>query len=93
MMMQAVAPQRRISTTDSRLAPAFEMMLANSAIWKMIRESKVHQIDNVIASSGGEGMVTMGADLLRLFRAGAISRENAFICAANPDVLTRKLIS
>ena len=59
MVLQAVVSQQLIPTVDGRLTPAFEIMLVNSAIRSLIRDGKVHQMDNVIYSSMDEGMITM----------------------------------
>jgi len=73
------------------LAAAFEIMIVNSAIQNMIREGKVHQMDNVIYAGASEGMVTMDADILRLYQQKRISRENALLYATNPDLLCRRM--
>ncbi|MCQ4838121.1 type IV pilus twitching motility protein PilT, partial [[Clostridium] symbiosum] len=39
--------------------PAFEIMFLNDAIRTMVREGKIHQIDNVIATSMADGMISM----------------------------------
>ena len=91
MVLQAVVSQQLIPTVDGGLIPAFEIMLVNPAIRNLIRESKVHQIDNAIYSGAGEGMVAMDTDLFRLYREGKISRENALIYAASPETLKKKL--
>ena len=91
MVLQAVVSQQLIPTVDGKLVPAFEIMLVNSAIRNMIRESKVHQIDNVIYSSGGEGMIAMDADILRLYKSGIISKENALIYCTNTEAMSKKL--
>ena len=57
----------------------------------MIRESKIHQIDSVIYSSMGEGMITMDASLLRLYEAGRISRKEALLYSTNADYMEKKL--
>lgn len=92
MVLQAVVSQQLIPSVDGGLVPAFEIMLVNSAVRNMIRESKVHQIDNVIYSSGNEGMVSMDADILRLYRAGVISRENALLYCTNTETFQRRLV-
>jgi twitching motility protein PilT len=92
MVLQAVVSQQLVPTKDGKLMPAFEIMLVNSAIRNMIRESKVHQIDNAIYAGAGEGMVLMDADLLRLYQQGCITKENALIYCTNPDSLSKKLI-
>ncbi|NLJ31048.1 MAG: PilT/PilU family type 4a pilus ATPase [Clostridiales bacterium] len=91
MVLQAVVSQQLIPALDGSLVPAFEIMLVNPAIRNMIRESKVHQIDNAIAAGSGEGMISMDASLLSLYRKNVISRENMLFYAANPDSLEKKL--
>ena len=91
MVLRAVVSQRLIPTTDGGLYPAFEVMTVNSAIQSMIRDGKTHQIDNVIYAGSAQGMIAMDADLLRLYKIGKISRENALLYASNPDTLLRKL--
>ncbi|HAS73021.1 MAG TPA: type IV pili twitching motility protein PilT, partial [Clostridiales bacterium UBA8960] len=47
---------------------AFEIMVANPAIRNLIREGKTHQIQNVIQTGSNQGMQTMDASLLELYR-------------------------
>ena len=71
---------------------AFEIMHANGAIRSLIREGKVHQIDNAIASGGREeGMVSMDQSILNLFKAGKITAETALDYADNPEQLRRRM--
>lgn len=91
MVIQAVVSQQLIPTVDGGLTPAFEIMLANSAIRSLIRDGKVHQMDNVIYSGADEGMITMDADLLRLYKEGIISKENAMFYCTNPEAMARRL--
>lgn len=91
MVLRAVVSQQLVPDVDGGLAPAFEIMLANSAIQNMIRDGKVHQMDNVIYSSAEQGMRTMDSDLERLFREGRIAKEHAIMYAANPELMVKKL--
>ncbi len=91
MILKAVVSQQLIPTSDGKLFPAFEIMIVNNAIQNMIREGKIYQIDNVIQSGAALGMRTMDADILKLYKDGRISRENALLYAAEPDILVRKL--
>ena len=91
MVLQGVVSQQLLPTTDNRIAPAFEIMLCNSAIRNMIRESKIHQMDTVIQSSAAEGMVMMDTSLLNLYRKGTISEHNAIIHSANPEQMAKKI--
>jgi twitching motility protein PilT len=91
MVLEAVVSQQLIPTLDGRIVPAFEVMHVTSAIRSMIRDSKTHQIDNVIFSGGDKGMLSMDGEILRLCREGVISRENALMFASNPETMLRKL--
>ena len=91
MVLQAVVSQQLIPAKDGSVAPAFQIMQVNGAIRNLIRESKVHQIDTVIYSSAGEGMISMDASILELYRQGKISAEEAMTCAAAPAALAKKM--
>lgn len=92
MLLKAVVSQQLIYTNDDAFLPVFEVMTVNNAIRTMIREGKTHQIDNVIASSSNEGMISMDANLINLFRNGAIDRDLAIRHASNPDSIIKKLV-
>ena len=91
MVLQAVISQQLIPTVDGSLYPAFEIMFLNNALRNMIRESKIHQIDGVIATSQAEGMISMDNSLIDLYRKGIISRENAVAYSANSELMEKKL--
>lgn len=91
MVMQAVISQQLIPTTDGKEIPAFEIMFLNNAIRNMIREAKIHQIDSVISTAQEEGMITMDASLIQLYKNGRISRENAVIYSSNSELIGKKL--
>ncbi|MDR1070166.1 MAG: PilT/PilU family type 4a pilus ATPase [Gracilibacteraceae bacterium] len=91
MVLQAVISQQLIPTVDDKMAVVFEIMLVNSAVRNMIRESKVHQLDTVIYSSAGEGMLAMDASILKLFKAGVVSERDALAFASNADTLQKKM--
>lgn len=91
MVMQAVISQQLIPTVDGGVYPAFEIMFFNNAIRNMIRESKIHQIDTVIATSQAEGMISMDTSLINLYRQGIISRENAVIYSNNSELMEKKI--
>lgn len=90
-VLQGVVCQQLVNTTGNAQIPAFEMMTATTAIRNMIRENKIHQIDGLIYSSSADTMFSMDTSLLRLYRAGRISAEEALSHASNPDMLKRKM--
>lgn len=91
MVLQAVVSQQLIPGINGGLVPAFEIMICNSAIRNMIRESKVFQMDNVIYSGSAEGMRTMDGDILRLYKEGKINADNALLYSVNKDIMEKKI--
>ena len=83
-VLQAVISQQLIPTMDGTLIPVFEIMEVTPAIRNMIRENKVHQIDGLIYSSTGSGMISMDQSLINLYKEGQISKETAILYASNP---------
>lgn len=91
MVLQAVVSQQLVPAIDGSVVPALEIMILTPAIKNMIRESKVHQIDGVISQSRAEGMVTMDASLLDLYRRKIITDKTALEYAQDPETLQKKL--
>ena len=81
LVLRAVVSQRLLPLIGGGLAPVFEIMIVNPAIQNMIREGKVHQMDNVIYSGGDVGMQTMDSDIQRLYTEGKITKETALTYA------------
>lgn len=69
--------QRLIPSTRGGLVPAYELMINNKATANLIREGRTHEIDTVIETSSGEGMIEMNRSLIELVRAGDITLEQA----------------
>ena len=91
MVLQAVVSQQLVPNNDGHVMPAFEIMLVNDAIRNMIRESKIHQIDSVITSSQADGMITMDASLMRLYKEGQISDLTALAFSTQQELMKRKM--
>ena len=91
LVLEGVVSQQLLPALDGSLVPAFEVMAATPAVRNLIRESKAHQLDNVIASSSAEGMVSMDQSILRLFQAGRVSRTEAMRHCISPEWMERRL--
>ncbi len=91
MVLKAVVSQRLIPTVDGKRAAVFEVMTVNPAIQNMIRDGRTHQIDNAIYGGSDKTMMSMDAELQRLFRAGRITRDTAILYAANPETLSKRI--
>lgn len=91
MVLQAVISQQLLTTTSQTLVPAFEIMFLNNAIRNMIRENKIHQIDNVISTGMSEGMISMNTSLLNLYREGKIDRDSCISFSSDPEQMALRL--
>ena len=90
-VLKTVVSQQLLPAVDGSQVPAYEIMNMNSAIRSLVRDSKSHQINNVIASGGKEGMITMDQSILNLYRSGKISKETALGFSDNPEQLLRNM--
>lgn len=93
MVLQAVISQQLLPATDNSLVPAFEIMYLNNAIRNMIRENKIHQIDNVISTSVSEGMVSMNNSLLDLYMQKRITEETCVNYSTDPEQMKKRMRS
>jgi twitching motility protein PilT len=60
---------------------ALEILINTSAAANLIRQGKLEQLENVMQSSGREGMCTMDSSLKKLLDEGAISGHEAYLNA------------
>lgn len=67
---------------DSRVL-ATEVLIATPAVRNLIRERRIHQIDNAIVTGAKFGMKTMDSSIYELLLAGKISYEDALAHAYN----------
>ena len=91
MVLEGVVCQQLLPGTDGNVVPAFEILRVNNAVRNMIRESKLHQLDNVIAQSAASGMRTMDQDILRLVREGKVDAAEGVRYASNPEWMSARL--
>ena len=66
---------------------ALEILVANQAVRTMIRESKTHQVPNVIMTGKKEGMVLLDQSLRDLVNEGVVTPEEAALFAQEPMAL------
>ncbi len=90
--LQAVVSQVLFKRADQvGMVPACEIMICNSAIKNCIRESRIHEIPNVIETNRGLGMITLDESIKSLYLNGFISRQQAVSQASRPDALNQAL--
>jgi twitching motility protein PilT len=82
--LRAVMCQYLIKRKDGQgRVIAVEIMINNEAVANLIRKGKTFQIPSVIATQREAGMQSMDGDLERLFKAGLVSADDAYLRAAN----------
>jgi twitching motility protein PilT len=86
LSLRAVVSQVLLRRVDvpGRVA-AREILVVSNSIANLIREGKIHQIPNVIATSAREGMILMDDSLLTLLEAGVIDAATALTYAADVE--------
>ena len=67
-------------------------MIATPAIKAMIRENKIHNIDNHIQLGAKFGMQTMNQSLANAVKNGMVSVEDAFTASIDQDDLRKCLM-
>ncbi|HPS40713.1 MAG TPA: type IV pilus twitching motility protein PilT [Candidatus Woesebacteria bacterium] len=90
-VLNAVVSQRLIPKIHGGRIAAVEIMINTPAISNLIREEKVFQIDSVIQTSAGAGMMLMENHLMDLLKQKIISRETALSRSFRPNELIRLL--
>jgi len=75
---------RLLPKTDGGVVPAYEVMIANSAVRNLIREQKIHEIDLVIETSADQGMISLNRSLANLVKGGLVSLETAEMYSLRP---------
>lgn len=91
-VLMAVISQQIMPKADGtgRVA-AFEVMIANPAIRNLIREGKTHQMQTVIQTSSNQGMQTMDASLLKLFKNREITQATLKKYAVDTDTVMKQI--
>jgi len=90
-VLNTVVSQQLVPSVDGGLISAFEIMTSNNAVKNLIRDGKTHQLPATIASSSGDGMLSMDQSLLDLYAGGKITKETAIQYADNPEQIKRRL--
>lgn len=85
--LAGIFSQRLVSRVSGGLIPAYELLINNSAIANLIREGRTHEINVVVETSSGEGMVTLNRTLADLVRRGEIAADSAMAYSLNPEGL------
>ncbi len=92
-VISGIISMRLLPAIGGGRVPACEILLGSPAVSTAIREGKVHQIDNIIQTSGESGMILLDASLAYLVRAGRISLDIAKAYSLRHEELSRLIDS
>lgn len=90
-VLKAVVSQQLLPKAGGGMVPAFEVVLMEGAVRGMLRVGRTDEIDSVLRNFAISGTVGMDDFILKLFKAGKISRETALQYAVNGEQLKKRL--
>lgn len=90
-VLETVVSQQLLPAIGGGRVAAFEILHATGAVRSMLRDGRTPQMENALASGGSEGMVSMDAAILALYRAGRITAETALAFCGNREQLLRRI--
>ncbi len=90
-ILKGIVCQQLVPGVDGGLVPAFEVLKCTPAVQNMIRDGKLHQLESVMQTGAADGMFTMDASLLKLFREGKITKETALVSCVHYDTMSKRL--
>jgi len=71
--------------------PVYELLINNTAVSNLIRDKRTHEINTVIETSSGDGMIDFNRCLVEKVRKGEVSIEMAYLYSMNPKSLEKML--
>lgn len=92
-VIEAVVSQALLPRVDGGRIAAFEIMLANSVIRRLIRDEKLHEIHPNMEMGKLEGAQVLDQDLARLVSRNIVTLEDALLKSSNPARLQKLLQS
>jgi twitching motility protein PilT len=81
-----VFSQRLLPKIGGGMIPVYELMLVNSAVQNLIREKRVHEIDNIIDTGTSNGMISFDRCLADAVVRGDVALDEAVRVAKNPKM-------
>ena len=90
-ILQGVVCQQLVPSVEGTRVPAFEILVPNNAVRALIRESKLHQLESTMQTSGSDHTITMDNYLAQMVEKKLITKEVAVRYAMNRERLAKKL--
>lgn len=89
--LKAFVSQRLVPTVDGKRTAAIEILLGTQLVRDLIHKGEIHAIKEAMEKSENVGMQTFDSHLLRLFKEGAISLDEALQNSDSPNNLKLKI--
>lgn len=89
--LRAFVSQRLVPTVDGKRVAAIEILLGTPLVRDLIQKGDIHSIKEVMEKSENVGMQTFDSHLLRLFKEGRVSLEEALQNSDSPNNLKLKI--
>ncbi len=89
--MRGIISQRLIPTVDHKRAAAIEVLLGTPRVSDLIKTGQVEEIKEVMEKSEAQSMQTFDSALLKLFKAGKITQDEALKNADSKNNLRLKI--
>lgn len=89
--LKAFVSQRLVPTVDGKRVAAIEILLGTQLVRDLIHKGEIHAIKEAMEKSENIGMQTFDSHLLKLFKSGNISLEEALQNSDSPNNLKLKI--
>ena len=89
--LQAFVSQRRVPTVDGKRTAAIEILLGTQLVKDLIHKGEIHAIKEAMEKSENVGMQTFDSHLMKLYKSGQISLEEALRNSDSPNNLKLKI--
>lgn len=85
--LTGIVYQRLIPRIGGGLVPAYEVLVANSAVRNLIKEGKTNQLRNALVTGQREGMLTFEQSLSELVQHSVITLDDAVARSLYPNAI------
>ncbi|PPD33057.1 MAG: type IV pili twitching motility protein PilT [Methylomonas sp.] len=89
--LQAFVSQRLVPTIEGKRVAAIEILLGSKLVSDLIQKGEVHAIKEAMEKSENIGMQTFDSHLMRLYKTGVISLDEALRNSDSPNNLKLKI--
>ena len=89
--LKAFVSQRLVPTLDGKRTAAIEILLASQLVRDLVHKGDIHGIKEAMEKSENIGMQTFDSHLLRLYKEGVISLDEAMQNSDSPNNLKLKI--